>query len=151
LHPSSTAARHASFATLSGYAEIQYTWPWDPFCATIRNVDTARSLIFTYGLHPTLPLPLHILNPTVKTPTHTIEGMWWKQEANVTGFVALANSSSQPIQAIIGLTDNQSNLIAQHNVTISPQGMKLVNLPELISAGGAQEESKLRPVQLPTI
>jgi len=128
----------ASFATLSGYAEIQYTWPWDPFCVTIRNVDTAHSLIFTYGLQPTMPVPLNIVNPVVKTSTHTIEGMWWKQEANVTGFVALANTSSQPIQAAVSLTDNQANLIVQHSVTISPQGMKLVNLPELISASGSQ-------------
>jgi hypothetical protein len=142
----------ASFATLSGYAEIEYTWPWDPFCATIRNIDTAHSLVFTYSLQPTMPLPLKIVNPVVKTPMHTIEGMWWKQEANVTGFVALANVSSQPIQATVTLTDNQSNLIAQHSVTISPHGMKLVNLPELISAAGAQGGvQKSPPAQLPTI
>ena len=111
----------ASFATLSGYAEIQYTWPWDPFCATIRNMDTAHSLIFTYSLQPTMPVPLQIVNPVVKAPTHTIEGMWWKQEANVTGFVALANISSKAIQANVQLTDNQANLIAQHSVTISPR------------------------------
>jgi len=128
----------ASFATLSGYAEIQYTWPWDPFCATIRNVDTAHSLIFAYGLQPTMPVPLQIVNPIGKVPTNTIEGMWWKQEANVTGFVALANISSQPVQATVALTDNQANLIAQHSVTISPQGMKMVNLTELTSTSGAR-------------
>src|SRR6267143_5688638 len=106
----------SSFATLSGYVELQYTWPWDPFCATVRNVDVAHSLIFTYGLRPTLPLPLHILDPTPKIPTHTMEGMWWKQENNVTGFVALANLSSQPAQASVQVTDKEGKPLSEHKV-----------------------------------
>lgn len=35
----------APWATLSGYVEVLYSWPWDPICATIHNVDTAHSLI----------------------------------------------------------------------------------------------------------
>ncbi|MGH9511694.1 MAG: Ig-like domain-containing protein [Terriglobales bacterium] len=132
----------ASFATLSGYAEIQYNWPWDPFCATIRNVDTAHSLIFTYGLQTTAPPPLKIVNPVTKTPTNVMEGMWWKQERNVTGFIALANISSRPIQVSVTVIDNQANSLGQHQVTVSPQGMKLVDLAELASAtvtqGGIQ-------------
>jgi hypothetical protein len=128
----------ASYATLSGYAELQYTWPWDPFCATIRNVDTAHSLIFTYGLQPTAPPPLHFSNPAPKAVGNTIEGMWWKQEANVTGFIALANISAQPIQVTVGVTDNQANSIGQHSVTVSPQGMRLVELDELTSSTSTQ-------------
>ncbi len=30
----------APYATLSGYIELQYTWPWAPLCAVIKNVDT---------------------------------------------------------------------------------------------------------------
>ena len=46
----------SSWASLSGYVQLDYTWPWDPFCATIRNVDVAHSLVFTYFLLPTAPL-----------------------------------------------------------------------------------------------
>jgi hypothetical protein len=121
----------SSWATLSGYVEIQYTWPWDPFCATVRNVDTAHSLIFTYSLRPTLPLPLHLLHPPVIIPTHTVEGMWWKQESNVSGFVAVANLSSQPAQASVQVTDDQGKPLAEHDVIVSPHGMKTVTLSEL--------------------
>ncbi len=121
----------SSWATLSGYLEIQYTWPWDPFCATVRNVDTAHSLIFTYSLRPTLPLPLRLLHPPVIIPTHTVEGMWWKQESNVSAFVALANLSSQPAQASLQVTDDHGNPLSEHNVTVSPHGMKTVTLSEL--------------------
>src|SRR5882762_8687643 len=40
----------ASYATLSGYVELQYTWPWNPICAMIRDVDVPHSLIFTFGI-----------------------------------------------------------------------------------------------------
>jgi len=36
----------ASYATLSGYVELQYKFPWHPICAFIRNVDTVHSMIF---------------------------------------------------------------------------------------------------------
>jgi hypothetical protein len=128
----------SSFATLSGYVEIEYRWPWDPFCATIRNIDTAHSLIFTYSLRPTLPLPLHILNFTPPVPTNTLEGMWWKQEQNVTGFVTVANLSTQPAEATIEVTDRESRPIRQHKVIVSPNGMKFVRLPELLTIGSVQ-------------
>lgn len=31
------------WATLNGYVELQYSWPWDPLCATIRAVSWRRS------------------------------------------------------------------------------------------------------------
>jgi hypothetical protein len=138
----------SSWATLSGYAEIRYTWPWDPFCATIRNVDTAHSVIFTSSLRPATPLNLLILNAKTPAPTHTIEGMWWKQDGNVTGFVALANLSSKPVQASVQVTGPQSRLLARHSVTISPQGMKLIRLPELQSAVGTEGGSSSLRVPL---
>lgn len=129
------------WATLSGYVELQYTWPWDPLCATIRDVDVTHSLIFTFGMRTTTPLNPKAVSPATAQPsTQTLEGMWWKEEKNVTGFVALTNTSSQPIQASVELGDQLANPIAQHNVTISPHGMKLVNLQELpglpLSVGG---------------
>ncbi|HET6217593.1 MAG TPA: Ig-like domain-containing protein [Acidobacteriaceae bacterium] len=128
----------SSWGTLSGYVEIQYSWPWDPFCASVRSVDTAHSLIFTYYLRPTSPLPLHLVHPVAKTPTHLMEGMWWKQESNVTGFVALANLSAQLAQATVQVTDQLGTPLAEHNVTISPHGMKTVNLRELAALTNTQ-------------
>ena len=126
----------SSWATLSGYVELQYTWAWDPLCATIRNVDTVHSLIFTYGLRPITPLSLPLLDWTPPVPSHTIEGMWWKHEPNVTGFVTLANISSQTTQASVQVMDGAAKLLGEYKVTISPHGMKLVNLAALGGATG---------------
>jgi len=120
-------------ATLSGYVELQYLWGWDPFCATIRNVDTPHSLIFNYALRPTAtpPIMAHSVHPKPAIPAQTVEGLWWKQESNVTGFVSVANLSGSPAQTVIQVTDDLSKPIAQHKVTVSSHGMKLVNLTEL--------------------
>jgi len=125
----------ASYATLSGYVEIQYKWPWIPICAMIRNLDTVHSLVF---LHSAQPLP----TGTSASGPQAFEGMWWKQEANETGFVALMNTSAQPMSAALRVSDKQGAQLAAHNVTISQNGTKIVNLQELQSL--SQTEGGLR-------
>lgn len=126
------------WATLNGYVELQYSWPWDPLCATIRSVDVAHSLIFTTSLRPSTPFGAQSRPQALAPARQTVEGMWWKEEKDVTGFVSLANVTSQPVQATVQVSDNQANGLAQHTVTISPHGMKTVNLTELPSVTGTE-------------
>jgi hypothetical protein len=121
----------ASWATLFGYVEIQYTFPWDPVCVTIQNVDAVHSVIFTSGLRPRPVAGSSI------TSSHSIEGMWWKQEGNVTGFVALSNTTSSPLNASVDSTNSRDKDLVRHTVVVSPHGTKLVDLQELASAIGA--------------
>jgi len=125
----------ASYATLSGYVELQYTWPWNPICAMIRDVDVAHSLIFTFGIQA--PPSVSPQNPSaaVVTAVHTTEGVWWKQEGNVRSFITLVNTSSQPLTAKVQISDSRAAVLGTHAVTISPHGMKTLNLQELHSAG----------------
>jgi len=132
----------ASFATLSGYVELQYNWPWLPICAFIRNVDTAHSLIFMEGIEVLSP---ELLADQEASASHrapqkqqTIEGLWWKQEAGVTGFVSLINTSAQPISAKVQTNDGAGRAFASHSTTISAHGTKIVNMPELLLATGTE-------------
>jgi hypothetical protein len=127
----------SSWATLSGYIELQYLWPWDPFCATVRDVDVAHSLIFTYSLRPTMPPPVHLVKPIIAPATHTLEGMWWKHEKNATGFVAVANLSSEPADTTVQISDS-NGLPISHKFSITPHGMKLIKLPELQTTQAVQ-------------
>jgi hypothetical protein len=120
----------APYATLTGYMEIDYVWPWDPVCVTITNVDTLHSLIFTYGLAPAAPMD------SVAQTKQMIKGMWWKQESNVTGFVALSNTSGQPLDVSLQVSDSAADRLERHDVTVSPHGTKVVTLDELQSAKG---------------
>ena len=119
----------ASYATLSGYVEIDYNWAWNPLCVTIRNVDTIHSTIFTYGVQPSTD---GTTQNSASAMTQVAEGMWWKQEGQVTGFVAVANTSSKSIDASVQVSDSAGNPMATHDMTISPHGTKMLDLPELL-------------------
>lgn len=67
----------APYATLSGYVEISYNWPWDPICATIRNLDTAHSLLFNYNFRSAKPVYLaNQPHPSSAPSAVVLEGMW---------------------------------------------------------------------------
>jgi len=128
----------APYATLSGYVEVQYQWPWDAICATVRNVDPIHSLIFTYNLQ--LPPEAHLDSPgpaATLPQANRIEGMWWKQESNVTAFVGLSNVLSAPVNVNVQVADDSGNVLHEHSVTVSPHGTKLVNLDEVQLASGS--------------
>lgn len=124
------------WATLNGYVEIQYKWPWDPLCVTATSVDAVHSVTFTNGLRPLEPM-----NPSAKAMLakgalpQTIEGMWWKQEPQVSGFVALSNTTAQTMKAQLDVSDANGRTLGGYAITISPHGTKTVNLEELQSGG----------------
>ncbi len=121
-------------ATLNGYVEITFQWAWNVVCATVRNVDTVHSLIFGSNLQPVTP-PNPTDQPAASTPpAQNLEGLWWKEENNVMGFVALSNVTGSPIDAAIQVLDDQNNNLGDHSVTVSPHGTKVVSLTELLSA-----------------
>lgn len=127
----------APWGTLFGYVEIEYRWPWDAICATVRNTDVAHSLVFAYNLRA--PLPANPQDQAGSPPgAHVVEGMWWKQESGVTGFVALSNTQSQPVTATVEATDNAASVFAKHTVKISPYGTKMVLLQELKQSAGSE-------------
>jgi len=141
----------APYATLSGYVELDYNWPWDPICATIHNLDVSHSLVYSYGLRSTKPIQIPNQPPPSATPIkNIIEGLWWKQEKNVTGFVALANTTAQPLTATVQVSDNRGIALGQQTVQISPHGMKLVSLDELASVATAEGGIRIAYTGMPT-
>lgn len=117
----------AAWATLSGYVEIDYSWPWDALCVTVVSVDTVHSEIFGYSLRVGA-------SGTAAAQPQALAGLWWKQESNVAGFVALTNVSSQPLNVSLQVSDSADNQIGTHAVTIPPHEMNTVDLKELQTA-----------------
>jgi len=132
----------ASYATLSGYMELQYNFPWHPICAFIRNVDTVHSMIFLQSVQV---LPTELLEGASSQPAtkqQALEGMWWKQEPNVAGFVTLSNTSARPIAASVETSDSAGKTFAVHDVTVSAHGTKIIQMTELPAA--SQNEGGVR-------
>ncbi|MFZ0745351.1 MAG: hypothetical protein WAM85_13150 [Terracidiphilus sp.] len=128
----------APYATLSGYIELQYNWPWDPICGTIRNFDPTHSLIFNYGLRSSKApdLPGAAVKSTSRT-SRVVEGLWWKQEANVSGFVTLTNTTSQSLSANVELSDDAGRTFSQQTAQISPHGTKMLEMNDLATTQAA--------------
>ena len=129
----------APYATLYGYGQIEYDWPWAPVSASIKNVDALNSLIFIYPLLPRS----NAIPPSSSTnapSAQNLEGLWWKHEKNVSGFIALANVTGQSINATLRVTDNTEAQLARYQVTVSPHETKMLDLDPLKStastAGG---------------
>lgn len=120
----------SSSATLSGYMELQYQWPWVPLCAFIRDVDVVHSVIFTFGVQASGIAP----PSPQQSASQVAEGVWWKQEPNVTGFVTLANISAQAITAIVQVSDDHAAVLGTQTITVSAHGMKTLHLQELLTA-----------------
>lgn len=128
----------APYATLYGYAEIEYQWPWAAVSATIKNVDVLNSVIFIFGLQPSpewhaeqKQWRLEHKGSVSETLPASFEGLWWKQEKDVSAFLALSNVTGQAIHATVRLTGKGDVQLASYDVTISPQGTKMLTLEDL--------------------
>ena len=95
--------------------------------ATVNSVDTVHSEIFNYGLQAGV-------SSDSATQANTIEGLWWKQEPNVTGFVALANVSQQAVNARLSVSDSAASPMGSHTVTVPSHETKVIDLTELRTA-----------------
>lgn len=126
----------APYATLYGYVEIEYQWPWSGVTATVKNVDVGNSLIFIFGLQASPDWhPEHMESMPATLPA-SFEGLWWKQEKDVSGFLALSNVTGQAIHATVRLTDSRDAELARYQVTVSPHGTKMLTLHELTTEAG---------------
>lgn len=128
----------APLATLSGWVEIQYNWPWEPLCAYLRVVDLTRSMVFSFGFSAPGPLS----SQAEKSASQVREGMWWKQEKNVTGFLTLANTTPKAMNATVQIEGNLGAVLGSHTITVPPQGMTTLDLLELQTA--ATKEGGIR-------
>ena len=124
-------------AMLTGYMEIHYQWPWVPICATIKDLDTADSLIFYYGSRTPIQLPNQPL-PAAGPLTNAVEGVWWKQEPGVTGFLALSNTGGESVSVQVDVSDNLGVALAHHTVEVPSHQTVPVTLSELDSASAQQ-------------
>jgi hypothetical protein len=103
-------------------------------CVTVQTLDVVHSLIFSSGLKTSA----ETLNLKEAAGTrHVLEGMWWKQERDVTGFVALSNTTKQNLRVDLEVEDSGANTLSAHSAIVSPHGTKVVSLEELRQLTGS--------------
>ena len=137
----------APYANLKGYVELDYLSPFDPLCATVTSVDTVHSVIFTYGFRPTAPATItqkaRGLQPQSHDPVaQRVDGVWWKHDAAMSGFVSLSNTTDQQVPASLKVTGTDGSVLGAYPVLLAPRVTNVLDLAELrapsASAGGVE-------------
>jgi hypothetical protein len=125
----------SSSATLSGYIEVEYSWAWDPLCLTVTSTDPIHSVIFNSGFQPSVvtDLQVRMLKREVEG-MHAVDGMWWKPEPGITGFVALSNTTAEQVTTRVQFSDAADKTLREYQVRVSPHGTKIVALDALKEA-----------------
>src|SRR5712691_7725437 len=105
-----------------GSASLEYRY-FSPgaLSATIQILDLTRSLIFTYCFGPA----------GGTQGSHTVEGVWWKHDEDVTGFVSLTNTTNRVLGADLTLLGANGKESKERSFTLQGRSVQLVDLGEL--------------------
>ena len=110
---------------------MEYSWAWDPLCISVTSVDPVHSVIFTTGFQPSTLAKSHQITKPQVEGMYAVDGMWWKPERAVAGFVALSNTTSSAVNARVQASDSQGNVVGDYAIRVSAHGTKIVTLRAL--------------------
>ena len=129
-----------------GSVRIEYEWHWaNAITASVQNIDAPRSLNFTFELRT----PPAATNPNsttgVKQEKHAgtshsdhdrvkeviEEGLWWKRDPGVEGFVALTNISANAVPLSLELLGRHGEVSARKRLVLGPEITQVLQLSDL--------------------
>src|SRR6266478_4149156 len=118
--PSSIASHISQF----GSAALIYSYPSPGHVtAQMAAIDASRSLSYTYPFVEPMNMPGH-------DSKQVLEGLWWKHDPGVTGFITLSNTTGQQQTAVLTpvLPGNNAN---SQQVTLAPQSTQMLKLEDI--------------------
>jgi hypothetical protein len=128
-----------------GSAALRYTYPTaGHVLGSIEVLDIPRSLIFSYSFSSHLQ---------EEPGTQTLEGVWWRHEPEVGGFLSLANTTASTTAAMVEVIGSGGTTLAPHRVELAPNATVLLDLDALAAglpglenqAGGIRVQFEGRP------
>jgi hypothetical protein len=107
-----------------GSAAVKYVWHWPGAAsAMVQNRDAKRSLNFNFELRAPMAMR-HGATTTVQ------EGLWWKEDRDVEGFLALINSSRRPINVRVQVLSDYGAFESEMTMHLRPNQTRNVDLLE---------------------
>src|SRR5229473_1424425 len=111
-----------------GSAALIYSYPSPGHVtAQVAAIDASRSLSYTYPFVEPMNMPGH-------DSKQILEGLWWKRDKGVTGFVTLSNTTNQQQTATLASV-HPGNSANARQVTLAGHSTQMLSLVEL--AGNA--------------
>jgi Bacterial Ig-like domain (group 2) len=114
----------ASHISQFGSAALIYSYPSPGHVtAQMAAIDASRSLSYTYPFVEPMNMPGH-------DSKQVFEGLWWKHDSGVTGFVTLSNTTDQQQAAVLTPVHPGNNSNPQQ-VTLAPHSTQMLKLEEI--------------------
>jgi hypothetical protein len=105
-----------------GSAAVKYAWHWQGAAtAMVQNRDAKRSLNFNFQLRTPAPMQ-HGTSTTVQ------EGLWWKEDSGVKGFLALMNVTSRPISVRVQVVSEYGAFESEKGFHLQPNETRSIDL-----------------------
>ncbi|HKW75173.1 MAG TPA: hypothetical protein VJN64_06580 [Terriglobales bacterium] len=136
----------ASHVSDYGSVRVKYDWHWaNAITASVQNIDAPRSLNFTFELRtpPAATIPnskaglkqdkneasVHSDHDKVRDVIE--EGLWWKRDPGVEGFVALTNISAGAMPVSLELLGRHGEVSARKRLNLGPELTQVLQLSDL--------------------
>jgi len=128
---------------MSTYGSAALKFSWSHPIAVYTSIlisDDVRSLSYMTHLDGD---DTETNGPNAVQTQRLIEGLWWKQESDVTGFLSLTNTSSKTVPATLQVLSADAASVATTQAVLSPHNTRLIDLrsmwaqlPEGTAQGG---------------
>ena len=113
-----------------GSASVKYRYDWQGVVlASMSILDTARSLEYMPSfVFPAKPAPA---DQGTAPPTQAYEGLWWRYGDSSAGFVALANTTDEPIGVEVGVYGLKTP--AGRSLVLAAHGASMLDLKDFFA------------------
>ncbi|MGH9468928.1 MAG: hypothetical protein ACRD1N_01135, partial [Terriglobia bacterium] len=110
-----------------GSAELKYMNP-GPGVVTgeISMIDIPRSLLFKSGFGMMMSSM-----PAMVPSLQIVEGLWWKHDPTIDGFVDLANTTGNPINVTLRVVGAHGLRLPSEQVSLAPHASRMLDLDDL--------------------
>jgi Bacterial Ig-like domain (group 2) len=113
----------SSHLSLYGSAAIHFLAPsTGSISAAIQILDVANSLNFVYAFHAP---------DRMDAEQQTFDGLWWRRDAGVTGFVGLANRTPTSVQVSVQVIGAGGTAIAPQMIALAGHSTRLLSLDDI--------------------
>jgi hypothetical protein len=120
-------------AHMSTYGSAALKFSWSHPIAVYTSIlisDEVRSLSYMTHLEGD---DTETNGPKAVQVPRVIEGMWWKQESDVTGFLSVTNTSANTVPAALQVFNADASSVATSPLILAPHNTNLIDLSTMFA------------------
>ncbi|MBZ5536142.1 MAG: Ig-like domain-containing protein [Acidobacteriia bacterium] len=128
-----------------GSALLRFEWNWNAVSGLVQNLDKIRSLTYLYPFQNFSAMEVGHDMEGGSADHQVIEGLWWKHDDAVDGYVAISNTTGQNLDVNFAVSDSQGLRGPRRTITLLGHATHVVRLSELQMnrTGGPEAQSSV--------